>query len=187
MTTNTLPGYTGFGAKNSNAVVTVTNKHGGQRSFTLTQAQEDAAQAMAKGQFVSMARRSGKNLVRQRVLDLLKAGGVTVKTPAGQTATGTKAKSPTVFTLVRELVGDDTEVVGIFSSKTSAKSAAQVDYVKLNTEAGVDVDADEFEGDLSTEWINDKNNSRSQALEIGVGTMSATEVVYTITGKTLRK
>lgn len=175
-TVKTLPQFSSFGTKSS-ATVTVTNRRGEKSTFTLTKAQEDAAQAMARGEFVAMARRSGKNLVRQRVLDLLAQGGAK---PAKA------AKSPTVFTLVKEyepLSEIGTVLMGTFASKSGAKAAAQADFVALNKAAGYDVDdEDNFAGLDAKSWTNDKNDAETDFLTVGTD-----DFRYVITGKTLRK
>lgn len=172
----TLPQWSTFG-KMSTAKVTYRG-----REFVLTEAQEAAAQALAKGEFVQMARRSGKNLVRQRVLDIL-AEGKGKKAASGEGAS--KKGSQTVYTLLKFEGDPGTEqkidVLGTFSTKTGAKGAANSDFVTASLIAGVDVEADDFT-DLADRWVNDKSNSNTPDIAVG-----DTFVAYDITGRTLRK
>jgi hypothetical protein len=131
---------------------------------------------MARGEYVNLLRGSGRMVVRQRQLDILKSGGAT------GAAKPAKAKSPTVFILVRDTFdfnGKTSKVLGTFSTKTSAKAHAAVDYAALAAGAGDD-DAPAVLDPKS--WVNDKNNADTVLLPAG-----GFDVSYQITGKTLRK
>lgn len=171
-TVKAVPAYSAFGEK-TDVKATVTFRDGHTREFTLTQAQEDAAQALARGEYVKLTPGSGRMVIRQRQLDILAAGG-------GSKPGAKKTGSTTVFPLLKFVGADFAQLLGVFSSKTSAKAAAEADF-ETHAALTEDVSSDDFEG-LATRWVNDKNESSTPDITLGTET-----VAYQVVGKTLRK
>ena len=152
-------------SKMSGVKVVVTERQGATpQSYTLTQAQEDFAQKIARtGQWEEMPHESGRRQIRQRVLDILK-GGAAGSAPAAKA----KSKSEYVFVLTRT-TSQGTEVVGAPRLKSQAKELA------AGEAKTADPDSDEIA------WVNDKENA------VGTVEVSGHQFTYTITRKTLLK
>lgn len=107
----------------------IDTRTGKTHTYVLTAYQESAAQAMANGEAVQMARKSGKSVIRQRVLDILadrarEAGGDAVTATSNVTAVETKTKTEYVW-VVTDVI--ELKVLGVRKTKTAAKALAVED------------------------------------------------------------